>query len=55
MRGVVILEVLRRIQEELGGNIKVQEFFDLIVGTRLVARANASLSHIMERDHRGQS
>lgn len=36
MRGIVILEVLRQIQQELGGRIQVQEFFDLIVGTRLV-------------------
>lgn len=33
VRGIVILEVLRQIQQELGGRIKVQEFFDLIVGT----------------------
>jgi hypothetical protein len=33
MRGIVILEVLRRVQAELGG-IPFQEFFDLIVGTR---------------------
>ncbi|KAJ8114147.1 hypothetical protein OPT61_g3904 [Boeremia exigua] len=33
VRGIVILEVLRQIQQELGGRIQVQEFFDLIVGT----------------------
>ncbi|KAI8938298.1 hypothetical protein NX059_005951 [Plenodomus lindquistii] len=33
MRGIVILEVLRRIQHELGNRIPIQEFFDLIVGT----------------------
>ncbi|KAI4668760.1 uncharacterized protein J4E78_002588 [Alternaria triticimaculans] len=33
IRGIVILEVLRQIQQELGDHIKVQEFFDLIVGT----------------------
>lgn len=36
MRGIVILEVLRRVQKELGGQIQFQEFFDLIVGTRSV-------------------
>lgn len=33
MRGIVILEVLRKIQYELGNRIPIQEFFDLIVGT----------------------
>ncbi|EUC48828.1 hypothetical protein COCMIDRAFT_2285 [Bipolaris oryzae ATCC 44560] len=33
MRGIVILDVLREIQKELGGRIPVQDFFDLIVGT----------------------
>lgn len=42
IRGIVILEVLRHIQEELGGHIPVQDFFDLIVGTRSVD-ANVSL------------
>lgn len=32
MRGIVILEVLRQFQAELG-EIQVQEFFDLIIGT----------------------
>ena len=36
MRGIVILEVLRRVQKQLGGQIQFQEFFDLIVGTRWV-------------------
>jgi patatin-like phospholipase/acyl hydrolase len=36
MRGIVILEVLAHIQQELGHGIKVQDFFDLIVGTRSV-------------------
>ena len=36
MRGIVILEVLRQVQSELG-KIHVQDFFDLIVGTRLVS------------------
>lgn len=34
MRGIVILEVLSAVQKELGGKIPVQDFFDLIVGTR---------------------
>lgn len=37
MRGIVILEVLRKIQSELGNRIPIQDFFDLIVGTRLVS------------------
>jgi patatin-like phospholipase/acyl hydrolase len=42
VRGIVILEVLRNIEQELGGGIKVQEFFDLIVGTRSVILAHSS-------------
>ncbi|KAF2188984.1 hypothetical protein K469DRAFT_684250 [Zopfia rhizophila CBS 207.26] len=34
VRGIVILEVLRNIERTLGGRIPVQDFFDLIVGTR---------------------
>jgi len=34
IRGIVELEVLRAIQEELGNKIPIREFFDLIVGTR---------------------
>ena len=34
MRGIVELEVLRAIELELGGQINIQHFFDLIVGTR---------------------
>ena len=33
MIGVVVLETLRQIEAELGG-IKIQEFFDLILGTK---------------------
>ncbi|OCL08081.1 hypothetical protein AOQ84DRAFT_293846 [Glonium stellatum] len=33
IRGIVELEVLRAIQEELGNKIPIREFFDLIVGT----------------------
>ncbi|KAF1847324.1 uncharacterized protein K460DRAFT_278260 [Cucurbitaria berberidis CBS 394.84] len=33
VRGVVILEVLSRIQQELGNQIPIQDFFDLIIGT----------------------
>jgi patatin-like phospholipase/acyl hydrolase len=36
IRGIVILEVLRQIELELGKRIPIQDFFDLIVGTRLV-------------------
>jgi hypothetical protein len=34
MRGLVLLEVLGMIQQELGDQIPIQDFFDLIVGTR---------------------
>lgn len=34
VRGIVELEILRAIEKELGGGISVQDFFDLIVGTR---------------------
>jgi len=37
MRGIVILEVLRNLQKELGDRIDIQDFFDLVVGTRWVA------------------
>jgi hypothetical protein len=43
VRGIVILQVLRNIEKELGGGIKVQEFFDLIVGTRSVMQTNQAL------------
>lgn len=33
MRGIVELEVLRAIEDALGGKIPIQSFFDLIVGT----------------------
>ncbi|PVI02430.1 hypothetical protein DM02DRAFT_701953 [Periconia macrospinosa] len=33
MRGIVILEVLRKIEDEMGGRIPIQDFFDLVVGT----------------------
>lgn len=33
MRGIMELEVLRAIEKALGGNIRIQSFFDLIVGT----------------------
>jgi patatin-like phospholipase/acyl hydrolase len=47
VRGIVILEVLRHIQHELGGRIKVQEFFDLIVGTRSVVLEITTLCNII--------
>lgn len=34
IRGIVELEALRRIEQGLGGNLRIQSFFDLIVGTR---------------------
>lgn len=37
IRGIVELEVLREIEEELGHSLQIQDFFDLIVGTRSVA------------------
>jgi patatin-like phospholipase/acyl hydrolase len=33
IRGIVELEVLRAIEQALGGEMRVQDFFDLIVGT----------------------
>lgn len=36
MRGIVILEVLRAIEQEFPRRIPVMNFFDLVVGTRLV-------------------
>ena len=33
-RGIVELEVLKAIETELGGNLEIQAFLDLIVGTR---------------------
>ncbi|KAK0631476.1 hypothetical protein B0T14DRAFT_3900 [Immersiella caudata] len=33
IRGIVELEVLKSIEEALGGNLRIQLFFDLIVGT----------------------
>jgi patatin-like phospholipase/acyl hydrolase len=37
IRGIVELEILRSIEEVLGGGLRIQNFFDLIVGTRFVA------------------
>ena len=34
VRGIVELQVLLEIERKLGGKIRIQEFFDLIVGTR---------------------
>ena len=36
VRGIVELEVLRAIERALGGELPIQGFFDLIVGTRYV-------------------
>ena len=35
MRGIVELEILRQLEKALGG-LSIQNFFDLIVGTRCV-------------------
>jgi hypothetical protein len=37
VRGIIALDVLRAIEQSLGGKIPVQRFFDLIVGTRFVS------------------
>ena len=34
IRGIAVLEVLQHTEEELGEGIPIQDFFDLIVGTR---------------------
>ena len=34
IRGIIELEALRTIEEQLGGALPIQAFFDLIVGTR---------------------
>lgn len=34
IRGIVELEVLRQIERAMGGKIRIQYFFDLIIGTR---------------------
>ena len=44
VRGIVELEVLRAIERALGGELPIQGFFDLIVGTRYVY--NSTLSTI---------
>lgn len=36
IRAIVQLEILRAIEEALGRHIPIQNFFDLIVGTRFV-------------------
>jgi hypothetical protein len=36
VRGIVELEVLRALEQQLGGNLPIQAFFDLMVGTRYV-------------------
>ncbi|KAF2019496.1 hypothetical protein BU24DRAFT_431280 [Aaosphaeria arxii CBS 175.79] len=43
-RGAVLLEILTRIQQELGGRIPIQDFFDLIVGTSLSWLMNAAFT-----------
>jgi len=34
IRGIVELEILRLIENVWGGGLRIQDFFDLIVGTR---------------------
>lgn len=34
IRGIVQLATLRKIEAELGGELPIQSFFDLVVGTR---------------------
>jgi hypothetical protein len=34
MRGITELEVLRAVEQAIGGKIPIQAFFDLIIGTR---------------------
>jgi len=36
VRGIIELEVLRAIEQALGGHIPIQSLFDLIIGTRCV-------------------
>lgn len=43
IRGIVILEVLHSIEKEFGHRIPIQDFFDLIVGTRLVRPFNQTV------------
>lgn len=46
MRGIVEILVLEKLEAELGGDLRIQQFFDLIVGTRLV---HASASSCCDR------
>ena len=34
IRGIIELEVLRAVEQALGGKMSIQAFFDLIIGTR---------------------
>ena len=38
VRGIIELEILKQIENTLGGGLKIKDFFDLIVGTRYVVR-----------------
>ena len=40
---MVELEVLRQIEQALGGKLPIQKFFDLIIGTRLDPHDNQVL------------
>jgi hypothetical protein len=44
MRGIVEILVLEKLEAELGGELRIQQFFDLIVGTRSVNAQRVKLS-----------
>lgn len=44
IRGIVELQVLREVERKLGGKIKIQDFFDLIVGTRFLTSLLSSMN-----------
>ena len=46
VRGIVELQVLLEIERNLGGKIRIQDFFDLIVGTR-----SALCNHMVDSQH----
>ncbi len=46
IRGLVELETLRQIEIALGGNLPIQAFFDLMVGTRFVFVSRAIMARL---------
>lgn len=46
IRGIVELEILRQIEQALGGRLAIQSFFDLIVGTRYKAFQSSKRAHV---------